>query len=63
MRSLLLQITAAILETLALIDQSRDRATVVLIHLLHAVEPAIVNESLGVDVSHPLVVILSHYHY
>ena len=30
MRSLLLQITAAIMETPALIDRSRDRATVVL---------------------------------
>ena len=51
MRSLLLQITAAIMETPALIDQTRDRATVVLIRSLQAVEPAIVEESLRDDVS------------
>ena len=61
MRSLLLQITAAIMETRALIDQSRDRAAVVLIRSLQAVKPAIVEESLGDDVSHPLVVVFSRY--
>ena len=44
-----------------LIDQSRDRAAVALIRLLQAVKPAIVKESLGDDVSHPLVVLFSHY--
>ena len=61
MRLLLLQITEAIMDTPALIDQSRDRATVVLIRSLQAVEPSIVEESLRNDVFHPLVVVFSHY--
>ena len=44
-----------------LINQSRDRATVVLICSLQAVEPTIIKESLRDDVSHPLVVVFSHY--
>ena len=52
---------AAIMETPALIDQTRDRVTVVLIRLLQAVEPAIVEESLGDDDSHSLVVVFSRY--
>ena len=61
MGSLLLQITAAIMETPALIDQSRDRVTVGLIRLLQAVKLAIVEESLRNDVSNPLVVVFSRY--
>ena len=49
------------METPALINQSRDRAAVVLIRSLQAVKPAIVKESLGDDVSHPLVVVFSNY--
>ena len=49
------------METRALIDQSRDRAAVVLIRSLQAVKPAIVEESLGDDVYHPLVVVCSRY--
>ena len=45
MRSQLLQITAAIMETPAYIDQSRDRAAVVLIRSLQAVKPAIVRKA------------------
>ena len=61
MRSLLLQITAAIMETPALIDKSRDRTAVALIRSLQAVKPEIVQESLGDDVSHPPVIIFSRY--
>ena len=49
------------METPALIDQSRDRVTVVLIRLLQAVKLAIVEESLRNDVSNPLVVVFSRY--
>ena len=49
------------METLALIDQSRDRVTVVVTRSLQAVEPAIVEESLHNDVFHPLVVVFSCY--
>ena len=49
------------METPALIDQSRDRAAVALIRSLQDVKPAIVKESLGDDVSHPLVVVFSRY--
>ena len=59
MRSLLLQITATIMKTPALIDQSR--ATVVYIHSLQAVEPEIVEESLRDDVCHPLDVVFFRY--
>ena len=61
MRSLLLQITAAIRETPALIDESRDRAAVVSIRSLQAGKSTIVEESLGDDVFHPLVVVCSRY--
>ena len=61
MRSLLLQITAAIRETPALIDESRDRAAVVPIRSLQAGKSTIVEESLGDDVFHPLVVVCSRY--
>ena len=44
------------METPALIDQSRHMA-VVFIRLLQAVKPVIVEESLGDEVSHPLVVV------
>ena len=40
------------METPALIDQSRHMA---------AVKPAIIEESLGDEVSHPLVVVFSRY--
>ena len=49
------------METPAFIDQSRDRVAVVLIRSLQAVKPLIVEESLGDDVSHPLVVYCSRY--
>ena len=49
------------METPALIDQSRDRAAVALIRSLQDVKPAIVKESLGDNVSHPLVVVFSRY--
>ena len=49
------------MEIPALIDQSRDRATVVLIHSLQAVESAIVEESQRSDVFHLLVVVFSRY--
>ena len=61
MRSLLPQITVAIMETPALIDQSRDQVTVVLTRSLQNVEPAIVEKSLRDDVFHPLVVVFSCY--
>ena len=61
MRLLLPQITAAIMETRTLIDQSKDRAAVVLIRLLQAVEPTIVEESLRDDVFHPLIIGFSRY--
>ena len=44
-----------------LIDQSRDKATVVLIRSLQAVEPTIVGESLRNDVSDLLVVVFFRY--
>ena len=46
-----------------LIDQRRDRAAVISIRSLQAVKPAIVEESLGDDVFHPLVVVCSRYEY
>ena len=49
------------METPAFIGQSRDRAAVALIRSLQAVKLAIVKESLGDDVSQPLVVVFSHY--
>ena len=48
------------METPALIDQSRHMA-VVFMRSLQAVKPAIVEESLGDEVSHPLVVVFSCY--
>ena len=49
------------METPALIDRSRDRAAVVSVCSLQAVEPASVEESLHDDVSHPLAVVFSCY--
>ena len=49
------------METSALIDQSIDRAAIALIRSLQAVKLAIVKESLGDNVSHPMVVVFSRY--
>ena len=49
------------METPALIDGSRDRATVVLPHSLQVVESAIVEGSLRDDVFHLLLVVFSRY--